>query len=1106
MQPEESLNKLLFQLQAFKKKFYLNLLIKGTIFSVGLLSTFFLLYNLLEYYFYFPNLIRAFLLFSFIGIAFYAAWRWLWVPVLALTNLKKVLTDEDAAAKVGGFYPEIRDKLLNTIQLRNLSLTNDLIAASLDQKAAQFRGVEFQESIKLSENRPLLKYVLVPMAVVLGILLIYPSIFVQGTERIVNFKRFYAPPAPFEFIIHNNDLKAYKNEDFQLKVGLKGKTLPNQVSILFNGREQLLKKTGASEYTFDFRNLQKPVDFQLAGSGFFSDEYALELLARPNLKNFNVVINYPSYLKKNSETVENSGNLTIPEGSILQWNFDADETENLRLAFQNPNEVLIAEEDDDKFQVSKKIMQSQAYQVQLQNEFGKNKDEISYQLTSIPDRAPDISLENFNDTTLYQYLVVGGSISDDYGLTRLNLHYRISNSRNADKASAFKAKTIPFDPKQVSQTYFHKWDITNLNLQPGDQLEYFVQVWDNDGIHGSKSAKTRTQTFKLPSRQDMKEDISANAKSVQSQLSQTLEKTLKQKEELNKTEDKFKFKKELTWQDKKQLQDLVDKKKQLERDLEALKQMNDQLNQQENRFDEKSQELAEKSKELQKLMNELLDPETKKLYEELEKLLQEKRQNDPELQKLLDKLNNKENTLEKELERALELFKQLQFEQKLESTLKQLEQTAKEQEKLAEKTEDKKASNEQLQKEQDQLNKEFQDLKKNIDELQKLDKDLKGENNMDQSDQNQEEIEQDMQDSQESLEKNQNKKASKSQKSAAQKMDKMAKKMEQSKKGQDMEEAQENLDDLRAILQNLLKLSFDEEALMKDFRAVNQSDPRFVALGQQQLKLKDDAKMVQDSLYALAKRVFQIQSFVTREVGDMNQHISSAVSEIKERNVGKVTGHQQMAMTSINNLALMLNDALKQMQQQMAQQMKGDQTCSKPGGKKPKSGNMAQMQQSLNQKIEDLKKGQSPGKSMSEELAKLAAQQEALRQALKELQKQGQEKGQQPGNGKLNELAKMMEQTETDLVNKRLTEQTIMRQREIMTRLLEAEKATRERELDEKREAQTAKEKQPPVPPSFEKYLKQKQKQTEILKTISPAFSPYYKQEVNEYFQKLGKN
>ncbi len=781
MQPEESLNHLLLQLQAFKKKFYLNLLIKGTIFSVGLLATFFLLYNLLEYKFYFPNFVRAFLLFSFIGLAVYSIWRWLWVPMLALANLKKVLSDEDAARKIGGFYPEIRDKLLNTIQLRNLSLTNDLIAASLNQKASQFTGVQFQESVKLSENRPLLKYVLVPMAIVLGILLIYPSIFVQGTERIVNFKKFYAPAAPFEFVIQNENLTAYKNEDYQLKVNVKGKTLPNQVSILYNGREQLLKKVSADEYVFDFRNLQKPVDFQLAGSGFFSDEYALELRTRPNLKDFKIVINYPAYLKKKNETVENAGNLTVPEGSILQWNFDAEATDNLALAFENPAQVLTAEEKGDQFLVSKKVMQSQNYQVKLQNQFGRNKDEISYQLTTIPDRAPDISLENFNDTTLYQFLVVGGSISDDYGLTRLNLHYRITNPRTGEGNSQYKAKPIHFDPQQVSQTYFQKWDIRSLNLQPGDQLEYFVQVWDNDGIHGNKASKTRTQTFKLPSRQDMKEEIAANAKSVQSQLSQTLEKTLKQKEELNKTEDKFKLKKDLTWQDKKQLQDLVDKKKQLERDLEALKEMNEQLTKQENRFDEKSIELAEKSKELQKLMNELLDPETKKLYEELEKLLQEKRQNDPELQKLLDQLNNKENTLEKELERALELFKQLQFEQKLETTQKQLEQMAKEQEKLAEKTEQKNADSKELQKQQEQLNKEFQDVKKDIDDLQKLDKDLKGENDMDQSDKDQEEIDSDMKDAGESLEKENKKKAGKSQKSAAQKMEKMAKKMEQSK-------------------------------------------------------------------------------------------------------------------------------------------------------------------------------------------------------------------------------------------------------------------------------------------------------------------------------------
>ena len=47
---------------------------------------------------------------------------------------------------------------------------------------------------------------------------------------------------------------------------------------------------------------------------------------------------------------------------------------------------------------------------------------------------------------------------------------------------------------------------------------------------------------------------------------------------------------------------------------------------------------------------------------------------------------------------------------------------------------------------------------------------------------------------------------------------------------------------------------------------------------------------------------------------------------------------------------------------------------------------------------------------------------------------------------------KKMEQTETELVNKVITQETIKRQQEIMTKLLEHEKAEREKELDEKRQ------------------------------------------------------
>ena len=80
---------------------------------------------------------------------------------------------------------------------------------------------------------------------------------------------------------------------------------------------------------------------------------------------------------------------------------------------------------------------------------------------------------------------------------------------------------------------------------------------------------------------------------------------------------------------------------------------------------------------------------------------------------------------------------------------------------------------------------------------------------------------------------------------------------------------------------------------------------------------------------------------------------------------------------------------------------------------------------------------------------------------------------------------------------------SINRQEEILTRLLQAEDAMREQELDNEREAKSAKQLERPVPPEFEDYLKLKEKEIELLRTVPPKLNPYYKKEVMEYFNRL---
>ena len=96
-----------------------------------------------------------------------------------------------------------------------------------------------------------------------------------------------------------------------------------------------------------------------------------------------------------------------------------------------------------------------------------------------------------------------------------------------------------------------------------------------------------------------------------------------------------------------------------------------------------------------------------------------------------------------------------------------------------------------------------------------------------------------------------------------------------------------------------------------------------------------------------------------------------------------------------------------------------------------------------------------------------------------------------------------MEQNEIDLVNKRLTQQLMNRQKSIETRLLEAEKAQREQEMEEEREAEAPSIFSREIPPRFEEYLKMKQKEIELLKTIPAELNPFYKKEVNDYFRRI---
>jgi hypothetical protein len=1100
MQSSTAYSALLQRIDEYKKRYFQNQLIKGGLFFTALLGSAYLFINTAEFVGRFDSFGRGVLLFGFLLIVFAGLYLLIIRPLLSLYGLSKPLSNDKAAQQIGQFFPEIGDKLLNTLQLQRISSDqNDLLQASLNQRSNQLLINRFANAIQISRNREFLKYAIPPLAIILIVLILNPTFFTKSSTRLVNYNKEFVEEAPFKFNIQNKSLKAFRNEDFLLNVKLTGDVLPQAVYVVANGTRFKLNQSNG-KYTYTFDNIQRNLDFHLEASGFNSTQYTISLLDRPSVLSFNVKLNYPAYLNKSDEQLSNVGNLLVPQGTLVNWEFDADHTDSLLLRFNTESRPIVARlVENNRFVLNKRLMQNSVYTVSLKNTQISTPSQIKYNVQIIPDRYPQISVNRIQDTTTYNYVALSGLISDDYGISKLRLSYKIN--RNGKDSQLF-TKNIPVNQSTTSQNFNYNWYLDSLKLNKEDKLEYFVQVWDNDGVNGPKSSRSEQLSFVIPSATDVQKQIDKSAEKTEEQIDNALSKTQAIKKELNQMEDRMRTKKSSDFQDKKQLQDILQKREELMREVQKLQEQFQKTNDTQQRFAEKNQAIQEKLEQLQKLFKDLLDPESKQLYEQLKQLLERKQ--DEKASNLLDKLSRKERNMERDLDRALKLFKQMQLEQKVNNVAESLEKQAEKLEQQAEENSKKDETSKEQQQQQEKSQEDFKNTQDQLDELNKqADKDEL--NKPDTAENEQKEIEKSLEEATKSMKSDKGKQAASKQKKSAKSMKAMSKAMKESMQSTEMEEMKENMDDLRNILDNLITLSFSQERVMKDFRGMSLQDPRVTKLSQEQLKLQDDAKIIEDSLNALASRVVQIESFVTRELTNMKSYMDESVQQLRDRRLSMASSKQQFAMTSINNLALMLSDVLKNMQQQMnAMAMPGKGKGSKKG-ENPEG--MGEMQKQLNGKMQQLQKSGKSGRGLSEELSQMATQQAMIRQLLKKLEEnaKGTETGKQQEK-QVKELMDKMDETETDLVNKRVNPNTINRQNEILTRLLESEKAFKQQEEDPKRQAETAKSTKTSTPAFFDSTnSKLKNKQVEVLRSVNPSYNLFYKKEANQYLQKVSK-
>jgi hypothetical protein len=1123
MVKENKYNLLIEKLDSFIRKFYKNELIKGSIYFFSIFLLFALLVSFIEYVGHFNTGIRTFLFYSFIFINAIVLTRFIVIPLFRLNKLGSFISHEQAAAIIGKHFSNVNDKILNTLQLyktlsgeTSIGVTNDLIIAGINQKIVEISPIPFTSAIDLSKNKKYLKYAIFPLFAFLGILFCLPAMITDSTARLIDHNSFYAKPAPFSFQILNNNLTATQQKDFLLRVKTSGSALPLDAYIEIDGNEFKLEKENKLHFNFTFKNLQHKVSFRLFSEGIYSKNYDLIVIPNPIVLNFDMQLQFPAYLHKQNEIVKNTGDLVIPEGTKVQWNFYTQNTDFLNIYFDSsPLQKLNS--DKQVFSFSRQWFKSDRYLVTAFNKFIKNGDSILYNVNVIPDVFPNLSVEENKDSVANTQHFFKGTIKDDYGFTKLTFNYTIQHqdsSGNERKKQESKTVGIPLNKLSTQESFFYFWDVSTLALKSGDFLEYFFEVSDNDCIHGPKSAKSQRMLYKVPTSKELAEVINKNNDHIKSDLKESIREAKKLQKDLADFNKKLFEKKEAGWDDKKAANDLLNRQKNLVDKISAIQKENKNNNLEKSILQESTEEFKEKQQKLNELMEQLLTDDMKKMMQELQQMLE--KTDNAALKEQMDKMKNATKDVEKELDRSLAIFKQLEFKQKLEDAISGLDKLGKKQDDLSKESDKKDADSKALEKKENEVNDAFKALEKELMQLEKTQDQLEFKEGFKNPEEDQKSIENDIQESEKSLSQGKSKAAAKKQKSAGDKMAKLSDKLKKMQEDSDQEQAEEDMDAMRAVLENLLRLSFGEEQLISDVKTIGINDPKYLKIAQQQRVLKEDAQLIEDSLINLSKRVVQIQSIINKEIGSINTNITSSLQSLEERQTEQARMRQQYVMTSVNNLALLLSEILESMQQQMAKSKPnqnktpgGKSACKKPGSGSPSMSSIRKMQEQLNQQLKALKEGkqgsggQKGGSTPStEQIAKLAAQQAMIRNEINKMGSAYNNKG-KGSLGNLNKISEQMEQTETDLVNKILNREVLTRQQEILGRLLESEKAEKEREQDSKRESNEAKEILNRNPPQYAEYKKQKMKEMELLKSVPPSFNPFYKKIVNDYFQRI---
>jgi len=1113
----------------------------------------------------FRGILALIILLSLIGAGVY----FLLPSFLYTLKFKGMKSLETLSIRIGRAYPDIKDHLCNAIQLMSAGPGNhgtspEMAYAAFDGVVQQTRTKDFSVIIDNNELKRSAIFFFAGILITAGLLISFDGSLGASLSRVMNWNRSFLPPAPFTLVIEPKYDQVLRNDEVTIKIIAKGE-IPEEVRLYIKEEQQenfdifTLKQDSAGIFNYTIPTLKRTIKYYAEADWLnltVSTDYGNILVTdRPMVRSFTGTIHYPSYTKLAPKAFsEQNADITALIGSYARISIISNKSiksasiifEALQNSIKTDSLSITSIADTLIYDMKANgktatgtipIKKSGTYYIKVtDHEDQENDSPIRYNISALNDEYPSITMiQPVMDVQLTEdaLLPIIVSISDDYGFSKLVLHYRLVASRYVMPEEKYSQITIPMVKDELTKNVGYMWDLNKLGISPEDHYEYYLEVFDNDVVSGPKSSRTGSLLLRLPSL----EEVLSSANEQQDQIEKDLEKVLKKAEEVKKDMDelnqevlKNQKQKELSWDEQKKAENILKKREDLQKKIEEIQKDLQDVSQDLQQNNAISQETMEKYMELQQLLNEVNSPELDRMNQMMKNAMEQ--MSPEEMKKTMENMKFDEERFRKSVERTINILKRLKAEQKTETLRKLAEKLAEKQkdlmEKMANTNPEDKQKRDELARQQERLKEDLANMEKEMKSLEELMKEIGEDMPMDEFQKaeealNSEQTNQEMMNSMQQMQKGNFKNAQNAQQKAMNNLQKFAQQMQQLQNQMNENVSKEAMRQMQKSINDMLELSEQQENLKQETKGANYNSTKLPEMAQKQSEIYENLANVAKGMMELSQKSFAVTPEMGKEIGDAMQEMQKSMEKLSERNPHQSAKSQEQAMSCMNKAAMSMQNQLSMMQQQnsgscnnpggMGQGQQGQQAGPGAGGGSfmQRLQQAAAQQQAINQAMQQQMGGD--GKLSMEEqgrMARISGEQGKAMKSVQELAKEEKQfsSGEKKALGSLEKIAEDMQQVMSDMESGRITPETMKRQERILSRLLDASRSMNERDYEKKRESNTGMDVFQNSPAEIDMSTQEGKEKLwkDFLRSIEQGYTKDYEDLIRSYFEQLQRS